>query len=194
MTEPHITTGDQLLHDSEARLAVIEQTSREVAAMTAVARTPDGHATVTVGAGGSVRSIDIGADALRGSPAQLGSALVAAIAQASADVARQSAALLAERTGIDITERVAAAQVLAGDGHRARPHRRPPHLSATVVGRGRSGRRGLVARRPALSTIARGTAAPGRASQQHGRRCMAVSKLPRDTDKAEGREPSWHRD
>jgi len=135
MTEPHITTGDQLLHDSEARLAVIEQTSREVAAMTAVARTPDGHATVTVGAGGSVRSIDIGADALRGSPAQLGSALVAAIAQASADVARQSAALLAERTGIDITERVAAAQVLAGDpvamaterGHTAdRPTFPPP--------------------------------------------------------------------
>jgi len=112
MTEPHITTGDQLVHDSEARLAAIEQTSREV---TAVARTPDGYATVTVGAGGSVRSIDIGADAFRGSPAQLGTALVAAISQATADVARQSAALLAERTGIDITERVAAAQVLAGD-------------------------------------------------------------------------------
>jgi len=117
MTEPHITTGDQLLHNSEARLAAIEQTSREVAAITAVARTPDGYATVTVGAGGSVRSIDIdiGADAFRGSPAQLGTALVAAISQATADVARQSAALLAERTGIDITERVAAAQVLAGD-------------------------------------------------------------------------------
>ncbi len=72
MTEPHTTTGDQLLHDSEARFAAIEQTSREVAAITAVARTPDGQATVTVGAGGSVRSIDIGADAFRRSPAQLG--------------------------------------------------------------------------------------------------------------------------
>lgn len=114
MTET-LTTGDQLLQDAEARLAAIEETSREVAAITAVARTPDGHSSVTVGAGGSVRSIDLTAESFRSSPAQLGSALVAAIAAATGDVARQGAALLAERTGIDITERVAAAQVLAGD-------------------------------------------------------------------------------
>ncbi|MGZ4561403.1 MAG: hypothetical protein ACXVXJ_10640 [Mycobacteriaceae bacterium] len=114
MTET-LTTGDQLLQDAEARLAAIEETSREVAAITAVARTPDGHSSVTVGAGGSVRSIDLTAESFRSSPAQLGSALVAAIAAATGDVARQGAVLLAERTGIDITERIAAAQVLAGD-------------------------------------------------------------------------------
>lgn len=113
MADP--SAADEMLHDADARLAEIEQTSREVAEITATARTADGSGTVTVGAGGSVRSIDLSAVAFRGSPAQLGAALVAAIHAAAADVARQSARLLAERTGIDITERVAAVQVLAGD-------------------------------------------------------------------------------
>ena len=114
MTEAYVA-ADQLLRDADARLAAIEQTSREVAEITASARTAEGTATVTVGAGGSVHSINLTADALRGNPAKLGVALVAAIHAAAADVARQSATLLAERTGIDITERVSAAQVLAGD-------------------------------------------------------------------------------
>ena len=114
MTEPHVTAA-ALLHDAETRLAAIEQTSREVAEITASARITDSAGTVTVGAGGGVRSIDLTADAFRGSPAQLGTSLVAALHVAAADVARQSASLLAERTGIDITERVSAAQVLAGD-------------------------------------------------------------------------------
>ncbi|MEO9221611.1 MAG: YbaB/EbfC family nucleoid-associated protein [Mycobacteriaceae bacterium] len=114
MTEAYVA-ADQLLADADARLAAIEQTSREVAKLTASARTPEGTATVTVGAGGSVHAINLTADALRGNPAQLGAALVAAIQAASADVARQSASLLAERTGIDITELASAAQVLAGD-------------------------------------------------------------------------------
>jgi len=113
MTEPG-PTGEQLLQDAEARLAAIEQTSREVAELTASARIAGGG-TVTVGAGGNVHSIALGAEPFRGSPAQLGRDLVAAIHAATADVTRQSATLLAERTGIDISERVSAAQVLAGD-------------------------------------------------------------------------------
>ena len=62
-----------------------------------------------------MRSIALGAESFRGSPTQLGRDLVAAIHAATADVTRQSATLLAERTGIDISERVSAAQVLAGD-------------------------------------------------------------------------------
>ncbi len=113
MTEPG-PSGERLLQDAEARLAAIEQTSREVAELTASARIAGGG-TVTVGAAGNVRSIALGAESFRGSPAQLGTDLVAAIHAATADVTRQSATLLAERTGIDISERVSAAQVLAGD-------------------------------------------------------------------------------
>ena len=90
----------------------MQAAATEAAALTATARTADGAATVVVGAGGSVRSIDVRAGA---DTAALGPALVTAISAASAQVARRGAALLAERTGVDITERVLAAQVRAGD-------------------------------------------------------------------------------
>lgn len=108
----------QLAEAEHQELLAREQLDRmraaatEAAALTASARTPDGAATVKVGAGGAVLSIDVRAGT---DSSALGPALVAAIRAATADVARQGAALLAERTGVDISARVLAAQVQAGD-------------------------------------------------------------------------------
>lgn len=112
MSEPPVSTPEQEQARAERQLERMQDAAREAAALTASARTPDGAATVVVGAGGAVLSIDVRADA---DAASLGTALVSAISAASADVARRGAVLLAERTGVDITERVLAAQVLAGD-------------------------------------------------------------------------------
>jgi hypothetical protein len=94
VSEPPVSTPEQEQARAERQLERMQDAAREAAALTASARTPDGAATVVVGAGGAVLSIDV---------------------RAGADVARRGAALLAERTGVDITERVLAAQVLAGD-------------------------------------------------------------------------------
>ena len=112
MSEQPVAMAEQEEARAQEQLARMQAAATEAAALTATARTADGSATVVVGAGGSVRSIDVRADA---DTAALGPALVTAISAASADVARRGAALLAERTGVDITARVLAAQVLAGD-------------------------------------------------------------------------------
>jgi hypothetical protein len=81
VSEPPVSTPEQEQARAERQLERMQDAAREAAALTASARTPDGAATVVVGAGGAVLSIDV----------------------------------RAERTGVDITERVLAAQVLAGD-------------------------------------------------------------------------------
>ena len=112
MSEQPVATAEQEEVRARELLARMQAAAAEAATLTATACTADGTATVVVGAGGSVLSIDVRSAA---DTASLGPALVAAISAASADVTRRGAALLAERTGIDITEQVLVAQVLAGD-------------------------------------------------------------------------------
>lgn len=96
--------------ESEKKFAALGRMKEEIQSLSSTATSPDRMVTVTAGPGGSIQSVKISEDAMRGSAIQLSQAITTAIQQAVAAAARQQAEIVQNYAGGDVLDRVLETQ------------------------------------------------------------------------------------
>lgn len=101
---------DKRKRESEQKFASLGKLREEIQSLQASATSPDRNVTVVAGPGGSIQSVKISDDAMRGSALQLSQSVTQAIQQAVAAAARQQAAIVQNYAGGDVLDRVLETQ------------------------------------------------------------------------------------